>query len=100
MKRRVPSDLDTTAKYWWTLQELSARYHVGLRMVQDLIRPHRGRCHLGRRGKHPRMVLWVPLEVVRALDRERRENMSSSISQEPPMQLTPATDLRNGGDRS
>lgn len=70
--RRQISDLDTTACYWWTTDRLAARWHISEKRVRELLVPHRGSCHLGRRGRNPRLVLWVPVDVVRRLDQERQ----------------------------
>jgi hypothetical protein len=64
-------DLKTTAQYWFSVEDLAALWHIKAQMVRLLLKPHRGRCHLARRGKRPERVLWIPVEVVRALDRER-----------------------------
>lgn len=74
------SDLDVTSQYWWSVSDLCTRWHIGAQMVRLLLKPHRGRCHMARRGKHPRHQLWVPVEVVRVLDRERRETMQRRAS--------------------
>lgn len=63
--------LTTTTKYWWCVADLAERWHVSPQMVRLLLKPYRGRCHRARRGKHPRLLLWVPLAVVATLDRER-----------------------------
>jgi hypothetical protein len=68
----VRSDLDSTTKYWWCVDDLAERYHLAPKTIRVLLAPHRGKCHLGRRGRHPRLLLWAPLEVVRILDRDRR----------------------------
>lgn len=65
-------DLKTTTQYWWNVDQMAALWHITPKTVRGLLGPHRGKCHLGRRGKNPRLVLWVPLEVVRTMDRERR----------------------------
>jgi hypothetical protein len=71
--RRAITDLDLTAQYWFSVEQLAARWHIGPQMVRLLLKPYRARCHRARRGKHPRLCLWVPVEVVRRLDQERRE---------------------------
>lgn len=71
--RRGLSDLDVTAQFWWTTDQLGARWHISEKRVRELLVPHRGQCHLARRGKNPRLVLWIPIDVVKRLDRDRRE---------------------------
>jgi hypothetical protein len=69
----MKDDLMLTTKYWYSVADLAARYHVSEKTVRlHILPPHRGRCHLARRGRHPRLLLWIPAEVVRLLDRERR----------------------------
>ncbi len=58
---------------WYTLAEIAALLHVGERTTRRLLRPHRSRCHLARKGTHPRLVLWVPVAVVTELREARKE---------------------------
>lgn len=74
--RRAISDLDVTAQFWWTTDQLGARWHISEKRVRELLVPHRGQCHLGRRGRHPRLCWWVPLPIVQRLDRERMDQMT------------------------
>ena len=59
-------------KEWYTISELADLLHVGGRTTLRLLEPHRGRCHLARRGKNPRLVLWVPAAVVAELCEARK----------------------------
>lgn len=71
--RREISDLDVTAQFWFTADQLAARWHLSERRVRELVAPHHGQCHMARRGRHPRLALWIPIDVVKRLDRERQE---------------------------
>jgi hypothetical protein len=68
---RKPSDLDLTHQIRWSVEQLAARWNISEKRVRQLLEPHRGKCHLQRRGRHPRLCLWAPKEVVAAIDRER-----------------------------
>lgn len=71
-RRREPGeDLDLTTKFWWTTEDLAQRWHVSEKRVRELLAPHRRHCHLARRGRHPRLCLWIPIEIVKVLDRDR-----------------------------
>lgn len=70
MNERV-SDLNMTAQYWWSVEDLGQRYHISAKRVREILQPFKGRCHKARRGRHPRLCLWVPIEVVRVLDKDR-----------------------------
>lgn len=59
-------------KDWYTLAELASELHVGGRTAIRLLAPYRGACHLGRNGRHPRLVLWIPASVVQELCDARR----------------------------
>lgn len=69
---RRPSDLDTTAKFWWSVEDLSVRWHITPEYVRRLLIPHKGACHMARRGRNWRLTLWIPVDVVAKLDKERR----------------------------
>lgn len=60
-----------TSTRWVTLQQLAERCHVRPRTAWRLVRPYREACHLGRNGPHPRLVLWIPFEVVLLIEEER-----------------------------
>lgn len=72
-QRRERSDLDTTAQYFFSVSDLAARWHITEKTVREILKPYKGRCHYGRRGSHPRLCLWVPIDVVRVMDSERRK---------------------------
>jgi hypothetical protein len=92
MSGRRPNDLDLTAQYWWSVADLCARWGIKAQMVWILLKPYRGRCHRARRGKHPRLTLWVPIDVVRELDRERQNRLLPAAGrkgcQAPPSPIT------------
>jgi hypothetical protein len=71
MRARKPTDLDLTAQIWWSVEQLADRWHISEKRVRQLLEPHRALCHLARRGRHPRLCLWAPKEVVARIDRER-----------------------------
>lgn len=79
----MKDDLTLTSKYWWSVDELAERYRLSVPSAHRLVQPHRGKCYIGRRGKHPRRVLWIPVEVVRVLDRERR-SAAGAVKGNPP----------------
>lgn len=56
---------------WFTLAETAERLHVSVRHARRLVKPFDGQCHLGRCGKNPRLVRWVPQSVLVRLLRER-----------------------------
>lgn len=59
-------------KEWYTIPELAELLHVGGRTTLRLLEPHRAQCHLARRGKNPRLVLWIPASVVSEICDERK----------------------------
>lgn len=59
-------------KEWYTLAELAELLHVGGRTTLRLLEPHRGRCHLARKGQNPRLVLWIPAAVVGEISEARK----------------------------
>lgn len=59
----------TPSTRWFTLHAVADRLHVGWLTAWRLVRPHRDKCHLARKGSHPRLVLWVPAEVVAEIER-------------------------------
>lgn len=67
-----------TEKVWFTVEELAARLHVQRITAWRLLRPYRARCHLGRNGSHPRLVLWVPSAVVNEISAERGLDQKSA----------------------
>ena len=67
------------AKAWFTIPEIAALLHVGGRTTLRLLTPYRAKCHLARRGKNPRLVLWVPAAVVTELCNARRELWRSGV---------------------
>jgi hypothetical protein len=71
-------------KPWLTLGEVAARLHVARMTAWRLLRPFRGRCHLARAGSHPRLVLWVPAEVLRELESERPRKAGSAKTPSSP----------------
>lgn len=58
-------------KPWYTLAEVAALLHVGIRTTRRLLAPYREQCHLARKGRHPRLVLWVPVEVFAEIRKKR-----------------------------
>lgn len=65
-------------KPWYTLAEVAAMLHVGTRTTRRLLAPYRDKCHLARKGQHPRLLLWIPGSVVTALCEGRREMWSAA----------------------
>lgn len=65
-------------KPWYTLAEVADMLHVGTRTTRRLLAPYRGQCHLARKGRHPRLVLWIPGSVVSVLVEARQEVWSSA----------------------
>lgn len=63
---------------WYTVRQIASLLHLRPLTAWRLVRPHRSKCHLARNGPHPRLVLWVPATVVRALSRERAAVRSCS----------------------
>lgn len=61
-------------KQWYTLAEIATLLHVSVRTAVRLVDPYRDRgyCHLARNGKHPRLVLWVPVAIVRQICEARQ----------------------------
>lgn len=57
---------------WYTVEEVAEELHVRPLTAWRLVRPYRDRCHLARKGRHPRRVLWIPEAVLRQL-REARD---------------------------
>jgi hypothetical protein len=74
---------------WFTVQDLAVRLHLKPKTVRRIVRPYRDRCHLARNGSHPRKVLWVPLEVVRAIEKAREALFAKSLSR--PSSPSPLT---------
>lgn len=68
-------------KVWFTLGEVAATLHVSRLAAWRVLRPFRGRCHLARAGPHPRLVLWVPVAVVRQIEgaRPRRSETETPV---------------------
>ena len=62
----------TTASRWYTVAAVAERLHVRPITAWRRLKPYRLRCHLARNGSHPRRVLWVPADVVRALERAQK----------------------------
>lgn len=59
------------ATRWYTVLDVADQLHVRPRTAWGLVRAYRHRCHLGRDGSHPRKVLWIPVDVVRAIEKQR-----------------------------
>ena len=57
--------------YWFTVEDLASRLHLAVETARKLVRPFRARCHLARKGSHPRLVLWIPRDVVLKIERQR-----------------------------
>lgn len=91
-------DLRTTSQYWFCVDDLMALWHLSGKMVHTLLQPHRGRCHLARRGRQPRLVLWVPIEVVRTINNDRKA-MWEKAGRETRQESSPAPDRRPGRGR-
>ncbi len=60
-----------TEKVWYTIRELAELLHLQPRTARRLVRSYRSRCHLARNGSHPRLMLWVPVDVVGEIIAER-----------------------------
>lgn len=60
-----------TGARWYTVRELAELLRVKPRTAWLKVRPYRDRCRRGRNGSHPRMVLWIPAEVVRVIEKGR-----------------------------
>lgn len=67
-------------KAWYTLGEVAAVLHVARMTAWRQLRPFRAQCHLARAGTHPRLVLWVPADVVRQLERPWKETSVKPFS--------------------
>jgi hypothetical protein len=65
-----------TAARWYTVRELADRLRLKPRTVWLYARPYRDRCRLGRNGSHPRLVLWIPADVARAIEKERETRVA------------------------
>jgi hypothetical protein len=61
------------SKIWYLVEELAVRWHLSEKRVRQLLEPHRARCHKARRGRHPRLSIWIPREVVLLMDKERMD---------------------------
>ena len=57
---------------WLTLAQVADALHVSTRWARELVRPYRDRCHIARRGDHPRLLLWIPHAVLTQLLAERQ----------------------------
>jgi hypothetical protein len=62
---------------WFTVRELAARLHLAPFTTRQLVKPFREYCHLARQGSHPRRVLWIPLDVVLAIERQRAAHVDT-----------------------
>lgn len=75
---RAPAPSRPLERQWYTTEDVAAELHVKRITAWRLLRPYRSRCHTGRKGRHPRRVLWVPAAVVREL-LASRETVSSGF---------------------
>lgn len=57
---------------WVTVHELADRLRLRPHTAWLLVRPYRARCRLGRKGSHPRKVLWIPADVIHAIEKQRQ----------------------------
>lgn len=62
-----------SGKPWYTVGEVAVVLHVQRMTAWRLLRPYRERCHLARAGRHPRLYLWVPVDVVEELRASRSQ---------------------------
>lgn len=76
-------------KLWYTIHEVAAVLHVQRMTAWRLLRPHRARCHLARAGSHPRLVLWVPAQVVRQLEADREMGSRRPRAETPVNHFSP-----------
>lgn len=67
----MTTDARPKPKAWYTVDDIASLLHVSRRQVQRLVRPHDARCHLARAGRAPRLLKWVPREVVMELVEQR-----------------------------
>jgi hypothetical protein len=75
MRRRALTDMELSAQFWYSVDDLAKRWAVTQQRVKQLLQPHKGHCRLGRRGSHPRLVLLIPKDIAVQLDNERRSAM-------------------------
>jgi hypothetical protein len=59
---------------WFTIRELAARLHLSTGTTHRLVKPFREHCHLAREGSHPRLVLWIPVAVALAIERQQERH--------------------------
>ena len=77
--------------YWFTVEDLALRWHLAPKTARKLLRPFRRRCHLARRGAHPRLILWIPRDAVLSIERSRGRlwaDPENPVKPNPPSPLT------------
>lgn len=62
----------TTVAKWYTVREMADRLRLRPHTVWLILQSYRDQCRLGRKGSHPRKLLWIPIEVVRAIEKQRK----------------------------
>lgn len=55
-------------KQWYSVRQLANQLNRAPKTIRRLLRPYRPECRLAREGSHPRLHLWVPGHVAKALE--------------------------------